>query len=140
MTAYDAARGYRADPNASFAQKIRNAGNTALDGATMGLYGKDATQESLQAQGFTVQDLQEKVDQFILVKENVDTLRKIVADKSVMPVKFEDGTMKVDMTTASIFLQAFDKMREDNQAKVAEMMRTKAGFLRVMDIIYGAMK
>ena len=97
-------------------------------------------QESLQAQGFTVQDLQEKVDQFILVKENVDTLRKIVADKSVMPVKFEDGTMKVDMTTASIFLQAFDKMREDNQAKVAEMMRTKAGFLRVMDIIYGAMK
>ena len=140
MTAYDAARGYRADPNASFAQKIRNAGNTALDGATFGLYGKDATQESLQAQGFTVQDLQEKVDQFILVKENVDTLRKIVADKSVMPVKFEDGTMKVDMTTASIFLQAFDKMREDNQAKVAEMMRTKAGFLRVMDIIYGAMK
>jgi len=140
MTAYDAARGYRADPNASFAQKIRNAGNTALDGATFGLYGKDATQESLQAQGFTVQDLQEKVDQFILVKENVDTLRKIVADKSVMPVKFEDGTMKVDMTTASIFLQAFDKMREDNQAKVAEMMRTKKGFLRVMDIIYGAMK
>ena len=57
-----------------------------------------------------------------------------------MPVKLEDGTMKVDMTTASIFLQAFDKMREDNQAKVAEMMRTKAGFLRVMDIIYGAMK
>lgn len=139
-------KGYHSDPNASFAKKVKNAGYQAVDDYTDGavgaaynkIFGEAA--KSLQEQGFTVQDLQEKVDQFILVKENVDTLRKIVADKSVMPVKFEDGTMKVDMTTASIFLQAFDKMREDNQAKVAEMMRTKAGFLRVMDIIYGAMK
>ena len=140
MAGYDAVRGYRADPNASFTQKMKNAGNTALDGISFGTLGKDATRESLQAQGFTVQDLKEKVDQFILVKENVDTMRKIVANKSAMPVKFEDGTMKVDMTTANIFLQAFDKMRDDNQAKVAEMMRTKKGFLRVMDIIYGAMR
>ena len=96
--------------------------------------------EDIKQGNFTLQDLQEKVDQYIVVAENVDTMRKIVANKSAMPVKFEDGTMKVDMTTANIFLQAFDKMREDNQAKVAEMMRTKKGFLRVMDIIYGAMK
>jgi len=144
--ANSAYKGYHSDPNASLAKKVKNAGVQAVDDYTGGAVGYvydkmfgEAT-KSLQEQGFTVQDLQEKVDQFILVKENVDTLRKIVADKSVMPVKFEDGTMKVDMTTASIFLQAFDKMREDNQAKVAEMMRTKAGFLRVMDIIYGAMK
>jgi hypothetical protein len=31
-------------------------------------------------------------------------------------------------------------MKETNQAKVSEMIKTKAGFLRVMDIIYGAMK
>ena len=144
--ANSAYKGYHSDPNASLAKKVKNAGVRAVDDYTDGavgwaynkMFGEAA--KSLQEQGFTVQDLQEKVDQFILVKENVDTLRKIVADKSVMPVKFEDGTMKVDMTTASIFLQAFDKMREDNQAKVAEMMRTKAGFLRVMDIIYGAMK
>ena len=144
--ANSAYKGYHSDPNASLAKKVKNAGVQAVDDYTGGAVGYvydkmfgEAT-KSLQEQGFTVQDLQEKVDQFILVKENVDTLRKIVADKSVMPVKFEDGTMKVDMTTASIFLQAFDKMREDNQAKVAEMMRTKKGFLRVMDIIYGAMK
>ena len=96
--------------------------------------------EDIKQGNFTLQDLQEKVDQYIVVAENVDTMRKIVANKSATPVKFEDGTMKVDMTTANIFLQAFDKMRDDNQAKVAEMMRTKKGFLRVMDIIYGAMK
>jgi hypothetical protein len=132
--ANSAYKGYHSDPNANLATKVKNAGARAVDDYTGGavgwaynkMFGEAA--ESLQEHGFTVQDLQEKVDQFILVKENVDTLRKIVADKSVMPVKFEDGTMKVDMTTASIFLQAFDKMREDNQAKVAEMMRTKKGF------------
>ena len=62
----------------------------------------------------------EALDRNIIVKENIDKLRQIVRDKSAMPIKFSDGSMKVDMTTASIFLQAFDKMREDNQAKIAE--------------------
>jgi hypothetical protein len=83
---------------------------------------------------------QNVLDNSILAKENVDKLRKIVSDKSMMPIKFEDGTMKVDMTTANIFVKAFDKMKETNQVKVSEMIKTKAGFLRVMDIIYGAMK
>jgi len=83
---------------------------------------------------------QNVLDNSILAKENVDKLRKIVSDKSMMPIKFNDGTMNVDMTTANIFVKAFDKMKETNQAKVSEMIKTKAGFLRVMDIIYGAMK
>jgi hypothetical protein len=83
---------------------------------------------------------QNVLDNSILAKENVDKLRKIVSDKSMMPIKFDDGTMNVDMTTANIFVKAFDKMKETNQAKVSEMIKTKAGFLRVMDIIYGAMK
>ena len=83
---------------------------------------------------------QNVLDNSILAKENVDKLRKIVSDKSMMPIKFNDGTMNVDMTTANIFVKAFDKMKETNQSKVSEMIKTKAGFLRVMDIIYGAMK
>jgi len=83
---------------------------------------------------------QNVLDNSILAKENVDKLRKIVSNKSMMPIKFDDGTMNVDMTTANIFVKAFDKMKETNQAKVSEMIKTKAGFLRVMDIIYGAMK
>ena len=80
------------------------------------------------------------LDRKIKIKENVDKLRDIVDNKSAMTVKFEDGTMKVDMTTASIFLQAYDKMKDRNQEKISQMMRKKAGFLKVLDFIYGAMK
>jgi len=82
----------------------------------------------------------DNLDNNIVIKENIDTLRDIVNNKSVMTVKFQDGTMKVDMTTANIFLQAYDKMKDSNQMKIAEMMKTKKGFLRVLDVIYGAIK
>ena len=82
----------------------------------------------------------DNLDNNIVIKENIDTLRDIVINKSAMTVKFQDGTMKVDMTTANIFLQAYDKMKESNQEKISQMMKTKKGFLRVLDFIYGAMK
>ena len=85
-------------------------------------------------------NIQENQDNKIELKESIDKLRKIVADKSAMPIKFSDGTMKVDMTTANIFLKAYDRMKESNQMKIQDMMKTKAGFLRVLDFIYGAMK
>ena len=85
-------------------------------------------------------NIQENQDNKIGLKESIDKLRKIVADKSAMPIRFSDGTMKVDMTTANIFLKAYDRMKESNQMKIQDMMKTKAGFLRVLDFIYGAMK
>lgn len=85
-------------------------------------------------------NIQENEDNKIGLKESIDKLRKIVADKSAMPIRFSDGTMKVDMTTANIFLKAYDRMKESNQIKIQDMMKTKAGFLRVLDFIYGAMK
>lgn len=39
MALYDAYQGYNADPNASFGDKIKNAGSSALSGATFGLLG-----------------------------------------------------------------------------------------------------
>ena len=82
----------------------------------------------------------EALDRNIVVKENIDKLRQIVKDKSAMSIKFADGTMKVDMTTANIFVQMYDKMKERNQKKIDDMMQTKAGFLKVLDFFYGAMK
>tara|TARA_B100001057_G_scaffold200531_1_gene201245 strand:+ start:4793 stop:6397 length:1605 start_codon:yes stop_codon:yes gene_type:complete len=78
----------------------------------------------------------ENLDHNILVKENIDKLRDIVKDKSAMSVKFADGSMKVDMTTASIFLQVFDKVKEETQAKIVDRIQTKAGFLSVLDKMY----
>ena len=83
---------------------------------------------------------QEKLDRGMLVVENIDKLRQIVKDKSAMSIKFVDGSMKVDMTTANIFVQMYDRMKERNQKKIDDMMQTKAGFLKVLDFFYGAMK
>ena len=83
---------------------------------------------------------QESLDRLIQISENVGKLRDIVKNKSAMSIKFKDGSMKVDMTTASIFLQAYDRMKERNQMKVQDMIVTKAGFLKVLDFIYGAIK
>ena len=79
---------------------------------------------------------QESLDRKIQIKENVDKLRQIVKDKSAMSIKFQDGSMKVDMTTASIFLQVFDKVKEETQAKIVDRIQTKAGFLSVLDKMY----
>jgi len=83
---------------------------------------------------------QEGLDNKILVRENIDKLKQIVKNKSAMSIKFADGSMKVDMTTANIFVQMYDKMKERNQKKIDDMMQTKAGFLKVLDFFYGAMK
>lgn len=79
---------------------------------------------------------QEGLDHKMLVRENVDKLRQIVKDKSAMSIKFADGSMKVDMTTASIFLQVFDKVKEETQAKIVDKIQTKAGFLSMLELMY----
>lgn len=82
----------------------------------------------------------EALDRKVIVKEDINKLRQIVKDKSAMSIKFSDGSMKVDMTTANIFVQMYDRMKERNQNKIDDMMQTKAGFLKVLDFFYGAMK
>ncbi len=79
---------------------------------------------------------QEGLDRKIQIKENVDKLRQIVKDKSAMSIKFSDGSMKVDMTTASIFLQIFDKVKEETQEKIVDKIQTKSGFLSMLEMMY----
>ena len=83
--------------------------------------------------------MQEYFDDTMNIKENVDTLRKIVNDKQYQTVKFSDGSMKVDLTTASLFLQVFDKQRPEIQEKIKNKITTKQGFLSVLNLIYGKM-
>lgn len=83
---------------------------------------------------------QEHIDRIMRINENVSMMRKIVADKSALPVKFKDSTMKVDMTTANIFLQVFDQQKPDTQAKIIDKIETKNGFLKILDIIYDRLK
>ena len=63
----------------------------------------------------------------------MDTLKKIVADKQNMPVKFDDGQMKVDLFTASAVTQVYDKVNDANKEKIDNMLKTKAGMLKIAD-------
>ena len=73
----------------------------------------------------------ETVDEFsresLITEDNVDVLRSIVKTKGMKPLKFSDGTMKVDLTTASTMLQVLDKVNADNKAKLTRMINGKKG-------------
>ena len=73
----------------------------------------------------------ESVDHFnresLITEDNVDVLRSIVKTKGMKPLKFSDGTMKVDLTTASTMLQVLDKVNADNKAKLTKMINGKKG-------------
>ena len=55
-----------------------------------------------------------------------------------MPVKMKDGRMKVDLYTASAFVQTLDKLKPDNKKKVEDIINngTKAQFLRLVNVIF----
>ena len=44
-----------------------------------------------------------------LSEDNVATLKKIVSNKQNMPLKMKDGSMKVDLFTASAFVKGMEK-------------------------------
>ena len=73
-------------------------------------------------------------------EDNVAILRKIVKDKRNMPVKLKDGQMKVDLYTASAFVQTLDRknMKPDTKKKLEFIINkgNKAQFLRTVDVIF----
>ena len=80
-------------------------------------------------------------EESVMIEEGaMDTLKKIVADKQNMPVKFDDGQMKVDLFTASAVTQVYDKVNDANKEKIDNMLKTKAGMLKIADFAMGAMK
>ena len=69
-----------------------------------------------------------------LEENNMNVLKDIVVKKSMKPVKFKDGTMKVDMFTASAITQVYDKVNMDNKKKLEKIVNgTKSQFLAVQN-------
>ncbi len=89
-------------------------------------------------------NVKENTDDFsrekFIVEDNVAILRKIVKNKRNMPVKLKDGQMKVDLYTASAFVQTLDnkKMKPDTKKKLEFIINkgNKAQFLRTVDVIF----
>jgi ribosome-binding factor A len=82
------------------------------------------------------QNLQEKADKEMMRKENIDSLRKIVKENTAMPIKFSDGSIKVDATTANVFLEVFNKQKQQKQNQIVEKIQTKSGFLSMLEMMY----
>lgn len=61
----------------------------------------------------------------------MNTLRKIVADKQNMPVKFDDGSMKVDLFSASAITQVYDAVKPETREKIDRLLKTKSGMMKV---------
>ena len=88
--------------------------------------------------------VKENTDNFgmeeFIVEDNVAILRKIVKDKRNMPVKLKDGQIKVDLYTASAFVQTLDSknIKPDTKKKLEFIINkgNKAQFLRTVDVIF----
>ena len=57
-----------------------------------------------------------------------------------MPVKMKDGKMKVDLFTASAFVQTLDsgKVKPDTKKKMEDLINngTKSQFLRLVNVVF----
>ena len=88
--------------------------------------------------------LKEKFSDFsreeFIVEDNVAILRDIVKRKQAKPIKLKDGQMKVDLFTASAFVQTLDnkKIKPDTKKKLEFIINkgTKSQFLRTVDVIF----
>ena len=71
----------------------------------------------------------------------VSTLRDIVKNKSAKSMKFKDGSMKIDMTTANMMLQVLDKIAPMNKKKVMGILDKggKGDFMKVHNVVMKAL-
>jgi len=79
------------------------------------------------------------IEEFI-VEDNVGTLRNIVKRNQAMPLKFKDGTMKIDLTTASGLVKNIldGKMKPETLKKITTIINQgkKSQFLQLVDMMY----
>ena len=81
--------------------------------------------------------MSEAYNSMYLAEDNVAVLRDIVKRKQMMPIKFADGSMKVDLFTASAVTQALDKVNDANREKITRMINTgkKSAFMGIAKVV-----
>ena len=75
-------------------------------------------------------------------EDNVADLMDIVKNKSAKNMKFKDGSMKVDLFTASAMTKIMDKVNPQNKKKMMDMINngTKSQFLKLQKVAMKAVK
>ena len=64
-------------------------------------------------------------------------MRDIVDNKSAMEVTFGDGKQMVDMYTASVLVQIYDKVNDKNKEAIVQRVGTIEKFMKLMPKLFG---
>ena len=72
-----------------------------------------------------------------LFEGNVDILRKIVKDKQNNKIKLKDGTLRIDLFSASALTQALDKVKPDTKKKMEDIINSgsKGQLMKLLSVI-----
>ena len=72
-----------------------------------------------------------------LFEGNVDILRKIVKDKQNNKNKLKDGTLRIDLFSASALTQALDKVKPDTKKKMEDIINSgsKGQLMKLLSVI-----
>jgi len=93
-----------------------------------------------------VEKVKESLNDFnresFLTEDNLKVLRSIVQSKQNKPVKMKDGSMKVDLFTASAITKVYDAIQQkSNKEKFDRMLNgTKAQFMKISDFAFKSVK
>ena len=85
--------------------------------------------------------VKESIDDFgseYLNEANVDVLKKIVKDKQNNKIKLKDGTLRVDLFTASALTQALEKVKPDTKKKMEDIINKggKGQFMKLVGVVF----
>lgn len=87
--------------------------------------------------------VQENIDNFgteyLLAEDNVAILKNIVKNKQNNKIKMKDGTMRIDLFTASALTQALDQVKPDTKKKMMDIIN-KGGKSQLMKLVSVVMK
>ena len=87
--------------------------------------------------------VQENTDNFgvehLLAEENIAILKNIVKNKQNNKIKMKDGTMRIDLFTASALTQALDQVKPDTKKKMMDIIN-KGGKSQLMKLVSVVMK
>ena len=98
---------------------------------------KRESARKVKEEGFVKQTVS-RISQFsresYLEEKNLEALRDIVKNKSAKSLKFKDGSMKVDMFTASAVTKVYDAVNDANKKKLDQLINgKKAQFMKMVD-------
>ena len=76
-----------------------------------------------------IDKVQEQINEFgkesLLAENNMEVLKSIVKSKSAKNIKMKDGSLKMDLFTASAIMNIYDKVNPSNKKKIEALANGK---------------